>query len=92
MIREFFMKFKAQIEELRGFQTVNGSMGQIFSGIDLVAWDNVAPNEIFFLPDRPFKILEPHDQEIGELGTTDFEAPKLRKGRSGKSLKIRTSA
>ena len=37
----------------------------------------------FFLPTNPFTILEPQDQEIGELyvvqerRATDFEAPKL---------------
>ena len=40
-------------------------------------------------PTVPFPILEPHDQEIGEFyvvqkrRVTDFEAPKLWKGRSG---------
>ena len=40
-------------------------------------------------PTEPFTILEPYDQEIGELylvqerRVTDFEASKLRKGSSG---------
>ena len=41
-------------------------------------------------PTDPFPILEPQDQENGkfhevqERRATDFGAPKLRKGRSGK--------
>ena len=41
-------------------------------------------------PTDPFTILEPRDQEIAvlyaaqERGATDFEAPKLWKGLSGK--------
>ena len=44
------------------------------------------------IPDRPFTALDPHDQEIcglyegQERLTTDFEAPKLRKSRSGSYL------
>ena len=43
----------------------------------------------FQSPTGPFTILQPHHQEISELywvperRATDFEAPKLRKGRSG---------
>ena len=43
-------------------------------------------------PTDPFTILVPQDQEIGqfyvgqERYATDFEAPKLRKGRSGNSV------
>ena len=41
------------------------------------------------LPNRPFYYFEPQNQEIGDVyvvqerWTTDFEAPKLSKGRSG---------
>ena len=43
-------------------------------------------------PTRPFTILEPQDQDIGEFyvvqerRTTDFEASKLWKGSSGGKL------
>ena len=45
--------------------------------------------EFLFNPTNLFTILGPHDQEIGEYyvvqerRATDFEAPKLWKGRSG---------
>ena len=46
-------------------------------------------------PTNPFTILEPHDQEIGEfylvreLRATDFEAPKLWKGFSGRLVTVK---
>ena len=47
-------------------------------------------DRVFHFPTNPFTILEPRDQEIGEFylvqerRATDFEAPKLGKGSSGR--------
>ena len=59
---------------------------------DIIQSEKTLPLLIYFpvilLPDRPFYNLEPKDQEIGEFcvvqgrQSTDFEAPKLCKGRS----------
>ena len=55
----------------------------------IVSWPNI--EQFWSLPTNPLTILEPQNQEIGELYVaqercaTDFEAPKLWKGSSGSS-------
>ena len=63
-------------------------------------WKSMSSEWMSDLPDQPlhFTIIEPWGQEIGEMFSvrercaTDFEAPKLPKGRSGRidvsSLKV----